>query len=75
MKKIKRYLIFAYGQYYPSGGWSDFKESYDSLEDAQTAFSQMLKDSELVPAYNRCEYGEIVDSETGEYVDRRDPYE
>ena len=31
---MKRYLLFAGDQYYPRGGWSDFRDSFDSLEEA-----------------------------------------
>jgi hypothetical protein len=30
---MKRYMVFAYDQYYPSGGMNDFKGDFDSLED------------------------------------------
>lgn len=29
-----KYLVFAGPQYYPTGGWSDFKGDFDSKEDA-----------------------------------------
>lgn len=31
----KRYLVLAWNCYYPSGGLYDFKESFDTLEEAQ----------------------------------------
>lgn len=31
---MKRYLTFACAAYYPDGGWFDFKEDFDSLEEA-----------------------------------------
>jgi hypothetical protein len=31
---MKRYLVFAYGAYYPGGGWSDFRKSFDDKESA-----------------------------------------
>jgi hypothetical protein len=34
---MKRYLLFCYSQYYPSGGWNDFEGSFDTIEDAQNA--------------------------------------
>lgn len=33
---MKRYALFAYDTYYPSGGWHDFLKSYASIEDALT---------------------------------------
>ena len=34
---MKRYLLFAGDQYYPSGGWNDFKNSFHSLKEATEA--------------------------------------
>lgn len=31
---MKRYLLFAGQEYYPSGGWFDFRGSYDDCEAA-----------------------------------------
>lgn len=31
---MKRYLLFAGDNYYPSGGWSDFIGSFDTVEQA-----------------------------------------
>lgn len=31
---MNRYLLFAYQEYYPQGGWSDFQGSYQSLSHA-----------------------------------------
>lgn len=31
---MNRYLLFAGYHYYPRGGWTDFRHSFDSLEDA-----------------------------------------
>ncbi len=32
---MKRFLLFSGPQYYPGGGWDDFIDSFDSLEEAQ----------------------------------------
>lgn len=32
--KLKRYIVFEYGMYYPSGGLSDITGSFDTLEEA-----------------------------------------
>ena len=60
--KLKRYLLFCGGTYYPYGGWDDFAGSYDSLEQAEKA------------AYD--DWWHIVDSDTGEIIkrDRRHVY-
>ena len=53
---LKRYLLFAGMQYYPEGGWSDFKGAFDSPEDARS----FLDDD--------WDWFEIVDRTTGERV-------
>ncbi len=37
---MKRYLVFTYQSYYPSGGFKDFDSAYDTLEAAQKARQQ-----------------------------------
>lgn len=32
---MKRYLLFAGDQYYPSGGWHDLSGEFDSIEEAE----------------------------------------
>ena len=32
---MKQYLLFTFEQYYPSGGWEDFKEDFDDLNEAK----------------------------------------
>lgn len=32
---MKRYMIFAYDHYYPSGGMSDFQTSVDTIEEVR----------------------------------------
>jgi hypothetical protein len=51
---MKRYLLFTGNQYYPSGGWSDFKGSFDTVEEA------------LIET--RGDWWHIVDSEIGTVV-------
>jgi len=36
----KRYLVFHFATYYPSGGWGDFVNDFDSFEDAKLALMQ-----------------------------------
>lgn len=50
---MKRFLIFSYDQYYPGGGWGDFKGAADTIEEARTV-AATLKD----------DFIEIVDLET-----------
>ena len=37
MIKIKRYILFCYYRFYPYGGWGDFTNSFDTLEEALKA--------------------------------------
>lgn len=57
---MKRYAVFAYTQYYPSGGINDFKKSFDNRDDAQ-AFAAELADgpyaNETVELIDMQEYG------------------
>ena len=39
---MKRYLVFAYDGYYPSGGWQDFVMATDDLEDAKKAVARKI---------------------------------
>lgn len=55
--KLKRFLLFTYDDFYPSGGWNDFKGSFDTLEEAKEA-------RKASSSY----YCNIIDTETGEDV-------
>ena len=65
---MKRFLVFMYSEYYPAGGWNDFKGSFDSKEEildnckrvgtGYCAYVKFLNHSD--------EYLEIIDVETGE---------
>ena len=39
---MKRFLLFAGDEYYPLGGWHDFKGDFETLEDAQTWFLKVV---------------------------------
>lgn len=56
---MKRYLLFAYDQYYPRGGWGDFKDSFDSLEEAFAYGLHKYPDGE-----KRYDWCHVVDTET-----------
>lgn len=51
----KRYQVFAYDQYYPGGGMSDWRAEYDTLEEAQAHEVDY-------------DYIEVADSETWQVV-------
>lgn len=56
---MKRYLIFQYDKYYPCGGFHDFINAHDTLEEATKEFTRIVKDLDL--GYGFCD---IVDMET-----------
>jgi hypothetical protein len=54
---MKRFLLFAFDSHYPRGGWDDFRDSYDTKEEAVEAVAKM-----------KCEWWQVVDSEAGDIV-------
>lgn len=50
----RRYLLFSYYGYYPGGGWTDFRSSHITLEEA-------IAEGKL---YTEHDYVEIVDLDT-----------
>jgi len=56
---MKRYLLFADDQYYPSGGWNDFKNSFHSLTEATGVANKLGGD-----------WWHIVGSATGRIVEQ-----
>lgn len=59
---VKRYVVFAYSNYYPSGGWNDHIGSFDTLKEAQEAAETERTD-------NRHDFTDIIDLLTGENCD------
>ncbi len=49
---MKRFLLFSGSNYYPHGGWDDFRGSYDSCEEALAA-----------PRHG--DWWQVVDTQTG----------
>ena len=45
---MKRYLVFAFDQYYPCGGWSDFKGDFDYHGDALALANRLKRDNDYV---------------------------
>lgn len=56
---MKRYLLFAGGIYYPTGGWDDYKATADSLEELY------IKGAEYKAEYK---WFHVVDTQTMEIV-------
>jgi len=57
---MKRFLVFTFDRWYPSGGWSDFAASYDALEEAQNHVFATHSD-----------HYQIVDATTGQVIQSR----
>lgn len=55
---IKRYMVFAWPEFYPGGGWSDFVGSFSNKDDAVRCADSKLE---------VCNGGvEVIDLESGE---------
>jgi hypothetical protein len=54
---MKRYLVFAFDEYYPQGGWCDFKHSFREYAQAYDYASEWI-------AQGHNEYFQIVDTWT-----------
>ncbi len=54
-------MVFTYSEYYPNGGWCDFLDSFDSLEDA-------------IKAAVTDDHQHVVDLETGLMVWSSNPF-
>lgn len=73
---MKRYLVFAGKSYYPSGGWSDFRSSFDDLESATAEAARLVlepkHDENAFRDDGRFEWSHCVDLVTGEgqYIQR-----
>ena len=52
---MKRYLLFGGGYYYPMGGWLDFEDSYDTIDEAK---ENLFGD-----------WCHLIDSQTGDLVE------
>lgn len=58
--KLKRYLLFTGDTSWPSGGWGDFQESFDSIMDV-LSFLNSDPQTEFPP-----DWAHVVDIETGQ---------
>lgn len=60
---MKRFLLFAFEVYYPSGGWFDFQGSFDTQQKAVNKVIEMRNDLE-----NPWDIYQIVDAQTEQIV-------
>lgn len=61
MDQLKRYLLFYGDNYYPFGGWEDFKGSFATPDEAMVG---------LRSSGDWSDWYHIVDSETGRIVQK-----
>lgn len=59
---MKRYLAFAGDNYYPDGGWEDFRGDFDTCEEAVAAVKNYK------PTCSTGQWGHVVYTETKEIV-------
>lgn len=55
---MRRYLLFSGADYYPGGGFEDFVDSFDTVENAMMAYEP-----------NSHTWAQVVDGETGEILE------
>lgn len=60
---MKQFLFFAGDHYYPSGGWDDFQDSFETVEEINEHWLKCLNEKLY-------DWGQIVDSQTGKMVAR-----
>jgi hypothetical protein len=58
---LKRYLVFAFDEYYPDGGWNDFRGDFDTLDEAQAEERYQLS--------HGADLTHVVDSQKGYKVE------
>lgn len=78
---MKRYLVFAYMNYYPNGGWDDLSGSFDTIpealahlndvldRDAQRAKRDAWPDGKPYPQAGGAGFSDPFDLDTGYVVD------
>lgn len=53
---MKRFLVFSGDNYYPQGGFDDFRSDHDTIEEAKQAAESANGD-----------WAQVADTQTGEY--------
>lgn len=60
---MKQFLFFAGDHYYPSGGWDDFRDSFDTVEEINEYWLKCLNEKVY-------DWGHTIDMHTGKMVAR-----
>lgn len=64
---MKRFALFAGDDYYPGGGWKDFRASFDTEQAAMDSFANTSRDG-WVKLAGSFDWWHLVDLTTGERV-------
>lgn len=59
---LKRFLVFAYDAYYPSGGWNDYQGSFETLAEVRKHIAEVNEETSAPDYFN------VVDAHTGKAV-------
>lgn len=59
-QSLKRFLLFAGEDCCPGGGWSDFRGSYDTVEETRRAWTARTQ---------HYDWWQVIDSTTGQHVE------
>lgn len=63
---MRRFLLFMHDKYDPNGGWYDLQGSYDSVNEAELAASDLAKAA--LTKYDDWNRAHIVDTAAGRVV-------
>lgn len=58
---MKQFLVFAGDDYYPQGGWEDFRGMYDDFQSASERLDDLIDQADV-------DWGHVVDLEAGVIV-------
>lgn len=64
----RRYWIFAFSGYYPSGGLNDLKIAFDNIEEYQVLLNERNKTSIYEDFIEEYDYFQILDTETKSHL-------
>lgn len=64
---MKRFLVFAGLDYYPAGGWADFRGGFDDLDSAAAEAGRLIleQDPDKPKGCGRFEWSQVIDLEIG----------
>ncbi len=69
-QEIKQFALFAGERYYPSGGWCDFKGTFDSKQDAAVYWLDKYSD-DCSPWFHVIDLKTLIKVADGEWIDNK----